>query len=71
MVILIKRNYQKFSTNLKEFLKIDKTDFENYQYESEEETQKEIFGYYHQINQLEKQNHLLIIKMMQLQKILN
>ena len=30
--------------------------------------QKEIFGFYHQINQLEKLNHLLIIKMMQLQK---
>jgi len=32
---------------------------------------KEIFGFFHQIKFLGKQNHLLTIKMMQQQKILN
>jgi hypothetical protein len=61
----------KFTKSLKEFLNINKTEYDNLEVLSSTNKSNEIYGYYHQIKFLVKQNLLWIIKMMRLQKISN
>ena len=51
----IKEIINNLSINLKEFLNIEKTDFDNITVESEDDNSKEIYGYFHQINHWENQ----------------
>ena len=57
--------------NVKNFLEIKTTEYDNLNIECPSDNIKKIYGYFHQIKLLEKQNLLWIFKMMQLQKILN